>query len=123
MSKNRITIMPEYLGYVQHGLGFKIRTRWKSRNSALAPALAPALPTNNNNNNNNNNNDNILDNDDDDFLSIDEPTAVSNVSFSMDSHDRESYKSDVSVTFGFTPTTASPSYVKLNYRCQFLKIK
>jgi carbonic anhydrase len=33
----------------------------------------------------------------------------------MDSHDRESYKSDVSVTFGFTPTTASPSSVTLNY--------
>lgn len=93
----------------------RILSRWKSRDSALAPSRAPALPPTLPPSNNTN--DNILDNDnnDDDFLLIDEPTAVSKVSFIMDSNDLYSYKSGVTVTFSFTPKTASPSSVKLNY--------
>jgi len=65
----------------------------------------------------------ITNDDDDDGLATEETetreTAVTNVSFSMKEEDRESYKSGVSVTFGFTPTTASPSSVKLNYPSGF----
>ena len=58
--------------------------------------------------------------DDDELLAIDdESTAVTNVSFSMIPEDRESYKSGVTVTFSFTPKTASPSSVKLNYPSGF----
>ena len=57
--------------------------------------------------------------DDDELLAIDESTAVTNVSFSMNDDDRDDYKSGVTVMFGFTPTTASPSSVKLNYTLGF----
>ena len=61
--------------------------------------------------------------DDDELLAIDEPTAVTNVtnvSFSMNDDDRDDYKSGVnSVMFGFTPKTASPSSVTLNYPSGF----
>ena len=57
---------------------------------------------------------------DDDLLAIDESTAVTNVSFSMNDDDRDDYKSGVnSVMFGFTPKTASPSSVTLNYPSGF----
>jgi carbonic anhydrase len=117
MSKNKVFRVPEswYVSGGNRGFTVLTRTTQKSRNRGLAlPALAALPPSNNTNTN-----DNILDFNDDDYFLIDVPTAVSNVSFSMDSHDRESYKSDVSVTFGFTPTTASPSYVKLNYPLGF----
>jgi len=65
----------------------------------------------------------ITNDDDDDGLATEETetrdTAVTNVSFSINLEDRESYKSGVTVTFSFTPTTVSKSSVKLNYPSGF----
>jgi hypothetical protein len=114
MSKNRVLGVPEswYVSGGNRGFSVLTRTMQKTRNrsSALALPAPMALPPPSNNTN-----DGVLNNDDDDLLSLDLPTAVTNVSFSMDSHDRYAYNSGVSVTFSFTPTTASPTYVKLNY--------
>ena len=93
---------------VSDDVGFKIFCQVVATNAggASAPALSNAIsvsmpPSDQNL-------------DDDELLAIDDEstsTAVTNVSFSMIPEDRESYKSGVTVTFSFTPKTASPSSV------------
>jgi hypothetical protein len=98
---------------VSDDVGFKIFCQVVATNAggASAPALSNAIsvsmpPSDQNL--------------DDDLLAIDESTAVTNVSFSMNDDDRDDYKSGVnSVMFGFTPKTASPSSVTLNYPSGF----